>query len=229
MFFSSTKIAAVVAGALTLVAVPAAAATETTTYLQFFQANNNKVLNVSRVAGVTTFSASGALVDARVQAFHPDAPFLEQVSFSFSASSSESREIVGDGFQVQGFTGVLSFTTADNRNLLTLQFNDALSASFDGSDAGTFSSAMPPAVFNFSSDIIDVSNFVGGNFSLAISGLSSPIIDGDYSINGNIAGTFAAATQAVVPEPAAWALMISGFGMVGFAARRRRARRVVAA
>ncbi|MGI4876370.1 MAG: choice-of-anchor C family protein [Janthinobacterium lividum] len=33
----------------------------------------------------------------------------------------------------------------------------------------------------------------------------------------------------VVPEPAAWAMMIAGFSMVGFAARRRRAVRTVAA
>ena len=32
-----------------------------------------------------------------------------------------------------------------------------------------------------------------------------------------------APTQNMVPEPAAWALMLAGFGLVGFAARRRRA------
>lgn len=28
--------------------------------------------------------------------------------------------------------------------------------------------------------------------------------------------------QGVIPEPATWAMMIAGFGLVGFAARRRR-------
>jgi hypothetical protein len=32
----------------------------------------------------------------------------------------------------------------------------------------------------------------------------------------------------IVPEPATWALMIAGFGMVGFAARRRRVARIAA-
>lgn len=31
-----------------------------------------------------------------------------------------------------------------------------------------------------------------------------------------------ASTEAVIPEPATWAMMIAGFGLVGFAARRRR-------
>jgi hypothetical protein len=34
----------------------------------------------------------------------------------------------------------------------------------------------------------------------------------------NVVGTFAA-----VPEAETWALLLAGFGMVGFAARRRRA------
>ncbi len=33
---------------------------------------------------------------------------------------------------------------------------------------------------------------------------------------------------AVVPEPATWGMMIGGFGLVGFAARRRRAAHVAA-
>lgn len=37
-----------------------------------------------------------------------------------------------------------------------------------------------------------------------------------------VAGIPGAAGLAAVPEPAAWALMISGFGLVGLAARRRR-------
>ncbi len=54
---------------------------------------------------------------------------------------------------------------------------------------------------------------------------------GSYSLNifGDCAGGCPAdlgvqlVSNAVVPEPATWALMIAGFGMVGFAARRRTA------
>ena len=45
-----------------------------------------------------------------------------------------------------------------------------------------------------------------------------------YFMDGNF-GTFIAepATVAVVPEPASWAMLIAGFGLVGAVARRRRA------
>jgi hypothetical protein len=36
---------------------------------------------------------------------------------------------------------------------------------------------------------------------------------------------FTASSGAVVPEPASWALLIAGFGLVGAAARRRRVAR----
>lgn len=39
---------------------------------------------------------------------------------------------------------------------------------------------------------------------------------------GSYSGQFAYGTAASVPEPAAWGLMIAGFGMVGAAMRRRR-------
>lgn len=41
----------------------------------------------------------------------------------------------------------------------------------------------------------------------------------------NLAFSAAAPVAAAVPEPASWAMMIGGFGMVGGAARRRRAQR----
>lgn len=46
-------------------------------------------------------------------------------------------------------------------------------------------------------------------------------------VNGSLnevdrAGRFVLGTAAVVPEPASWAMMIAGFGLVGAAARRRR-------
>jgi len=41
------------------------------------------------------------------------------------------------------------------------------------------------------------------------------VMGGDAALSGNL--SFAAA----VPEPTAWAMMIGGFGLVGFSLRRR--------
>lgn len=57
--------------------------------------------------------------------------------------------------------------------------------------------------------------FVGpGTYTFSITG------DG---VGGLPAGLWVAATEGAIPEPATWALMIAGFGLVGFAARRRKA------
>jgi hypothetical protein len=50
---------------------------------------------------------------------------------------------------------------------------------------------------------------------------------GDYESDNHTVGYFVN-TGGVVPEPATWAMMIMGFGLVGFAARRRRATSVTA-
>lgn len=49
---------------------------------------------------------------------------------------------------------------------------------------------------------------------------STPIFDFDTSGDGRAVFSY---TSAVVPEPANWAMLIAGFGLVGAVARRRRA------
>ena len=46
---------------------------------------------------------------------------------------------------------------------------------------------------------------------------------GNYESDNHTVGYFQNIVGNPVPEPATWAMLISGFGMVGFAARRRRA------
>lgn len=61
------------------------------------------------------------------------------------------------------------------------------------------------------------SNYVGFIDNVAITGA-----------NGTYVNNFEIAQAAAVPEPASWAMMISGFGLVGGAMRRRGARLVAA-
>lgn len=63
-----------------------------------------------------------------------------------------------------------------------------------------------------------------GTYQLRIQGVAGngTIADASYS------GTINFAANAVVPEPATWAMMLAGFGAVGHAMRRRPARRTQA-
>ncbi len=71
-----------------------------------------------------------------------------------------------------------------------------------------------------------------GNYSLIDYALGA----GTYSISitgdgagGLPAGLFVQVLDGVVPEPASWAMMIAGFGLVGVVARRRSSRVVITA
>lgn len=47
-------------------------------------------------------------------------------------------------------------------------------------------------------------------------------VDGVSRGNGSYAGTIAFAPASAVPEPATWAMMLVGFGAVGYSLRRRK-------
>ncbi len=81
-------------------------------------------------------------------------------------------------------------------------------------------------VFNSQSEFFDVGGF---DYALDVVGF---LVDGNpatsfltqESANNEafLQGKLVLYSEAGVPEPATWAMMIAGFGMVGFAARRRR-------
>ncbi|MFA7439748.1 MAG: PEPxxWA-CTERM sorting domain-containing protein [Sphingomonadaceae bacterium] len=225
--FSTTRLAIVAAGAL---AFSGAANAATTTFLQFFQVNSAPVFQVTRVPGSVSVNVTNAPVIANALAFTSNPPVLfTNAVFNLSATSFEAVQFEGDAATQSGFAGALSFTSGVT-NLLTLTFETALLSSNIGSVAGGFSTSVPPDNVTISSDIFDIANFAGGNFALSLSGMSLPFVGSANAVAvGNVSGTFAASTDvAVVPEPATWGLMIAGFGMVGFAARRRRMARVAA-
>lgn len=71
--------------------------------------------------------------------------------------------------------------------------------------------------------------FAPGSYSLNLSGLADNVSAssragdaGPGSYNGSLSFAAAAAPTAPVPEPATWAMMLVGFGAVGFGMRRRR-------
>jgi hypothetical protein len=75
------------------------------------------------------------------------------------------------------------------------------------------------ATSSFDTIIPFQSRFVGGHFSFSRSSVYVQMarVYGSFDSFGSVS-----VTNGAVPEPATWALMIGGFGMVGAAARRRR-------
>ncbi len=51
-------------------------------------------------------------------------------------------------------------------------------------------------------------------------GARLPVVLGEIAGDGRL--TLTSASAAAVPEPATWAMMIFGFGIIGYATRRRR-------
>lgn len=107
----------------------------------------------------------------------------------------------------------------------------------DGSSIGALTGAF---VANdddtFGSDpLIAITDLVAGNYVLAVgsfdltesearSGIATtPDVASDYATDFSAFGTVTINGAGAVPEPATWAMMIGGFGMVGGAMRRRQA------
>ncbi|WP_010161396.1 PEPxxWA-CTERM sorting domain-containing protein [Sphingomonas sp. PAMC 26617] len=159
---------------------------------------------------------------------------------AFSASSANAALTVGDLVSIQYYFPSLSApyggpqttvytgagqTIASIGNYGVFTLNDD-SVSLSPGDSFTFSDGEfnGPALI----DLTNADAFAGWTVTDDTIGLSSTAISGDriaaswqgLSVNPSMSATFSAPTGAV-PEPATWAMMLAGFGMIGFAARRR--------
>lgn len=212
MFNFALKAAGIAAVAF-LAAVPSQALT--ITYSQFTQDDSTKLLQYTPGA-TSSFSATDVPVRFSVFEFGPVGVY-DDVLFSFHASSSQPVGWFGPVALQYGYDGGLSFTGTGGLNYLSISFTNAAFGTVQGGSAGAFVASPPAGTLTVTSDVLDVSRFVTSDFSLAFSGFSRPF-DPDRTFRANVSGTFAGA----VPEPASWAMMITGFGLVGMVSRRRR-------
>ena len=149
--------------------------------------------------------------------------------------------------------GLAAISTATTANAATFFHFDGVSGTFGhnniakGSFDDTFHFVLPTAgIFGSTISSIRVSKLTnvdfssvtlnGTAFTTLLSGvvearyLTLPVSGGEQTINvtgtsgenASYAGTLAFAATAV-PEPATWAMMMGGFGLVGGAMRRRKA------
>ena len=120
-----------------------------------------------------------------------------QPNFAFSASGAGFLNIAS------GFTGALSFTYG--------AFSNFTGTVYDGlNGTGTALGSINLSANNVNAFSPASISFAGTGRSFAISGGGAQFGFDDVTFNAG-----------AVPEPAAWALMLAGFGLVGGAMRRR--------
>jgi hypothetical protein len=90
--------------------------------------------------------------------------------------------------------------------------------------SGSFHDSTDIGTITYTSDIIDLSKSIARDFSFSINAVTpAPLgYTGGDSLNTFNAAATGIFSAGFVPEPSTWAMMISGFGLLGLAARRRR-------
>jgi hypothetical protein len=127
---------------------------------------------------------------------------------------------------------IFSVATNPDYYLTSVDASGRVSTVFDGNSAFQLPGVFDPNAYN----LYEV-NGGGGTFSLKFNGttvfsgktpLNFPapqlllLGDGSFSANANVFIRSYSFTSGAVPEPASWALMIAGFGIVGGALRSRK-------
>lgn len=159
-------------------------------------------------------------------------------AFDGALTISSIAFVVNSGSALNGGTFTLSLsTTASLVNGIddmpfddnvgaddTVIYSGTLAGQFDGTTLlfDGFSFAYDPSAGNLLLDVNVVGSGGGGSFFEAMNGDATQFSRAhDFGAefdNWGLVATF----NGAIPEPATWGLMIAGFGLVGYAARRRR-------
>ncbi|WP_235902577.1 PEPxxWA-CTERM sorting domain-containing protein [Sandarakinorhabdus oryzae] len=195
------------------------------TFAQFTQQTSNKIAQYNAIAGGNSLTILESPVYFVVSAFGPIGFYPS--TMTMSASSNAMVTSLGPQFQQLGWTGNIHF--GNGANYLDVNFTNA-TFSFDGAGgSASMISTDPSNPISYTSNLLTLPDFDFRNFSLAFTGLTPAftVAANGYGtpFNANVAGSFAGSVgegpTGGVPEPSSWAMMLAGFGMVGFTARRR--------
>jgi len=234
------KLAVYGAGAALLLA--AAPASAITTFADFSPASSNpNVFYTGTADGSGTLSSVDQLVHfAFLNSDGSVSGTTYDVLMNFSATTTAATVVGGSVVVLPVTTGTLSFTSATpitwgghtGTNLLTVNFTGGALTALLGGSTANYGNSTPPNVVNFSSNFLDFSSSTARDLALAIDAINPSVgfaFGGNRSHIGTMSGNFGSdATsgnpQGAVPEPASWALMFAGFGLVGSVLRSQRRR-----
>jgi hypothetical protein len=163
------------------------------------------------------------------------------VLMNLTASTSAAELTAGGSIAALPVTsGSITFTSSapitwnghTGTNLLTVNFSGGALVGILGGSTATYGTSTPPYTVDFSSDFLDFSTSTARDLALAINAINPSVgfaFGGDRANFGSVSGNFGADVtagnpQGVVPEPASWALMFAGFGLVGSVMRSQRRR-----
>jgi hypothetical protein len=238
-----------VAAAAAIVAVPASAVT---TFATFSGLGDNIRLQKDGANDATLFTISTTTPTSSAQAIVPDSvdvtfSFVNTplsalgsltASFTMNVAVTQAANSLGGGFYTQNTgAGTFSFlstapinwggnTYAAGSNLLSGSFCTA--TLFGASSSGSLSGSTDTCAFlTFTSDFLNFTNTTARDFSMSLTAIT-PILNalsGETlsSFNAFGSGNFSAEPLPTgVPEPATWAMLVLGMGMVGAVRRRRR-------
>ena len=126
--------------------------------------------------------------------------------------------------------GAVTYNGRTGTNLLTGVFTGGVFSGLAGGSVASFVNSQPPSNVMFTSDFYDFSQTTVRDIAIAINAIN-PMLEtspgGLASFAGTASGNFGAdlsdGSGLTVPEPASWAMMVAGFGLIG-AMRRRQSR-----
>jgi hypothetical protein len=226
-----------------LSSVPAGAITAFASFSPLSNAPNINFISGNGGTGTVT-STPGAPVTFRfLDATGSTSVFDVAATFNFLASTAGGLVAGGLGI-APATTGSIHFTSLSavtynghsGTNLLTANFSGGVFSGLVGGSVASFVNSQPPGAVTFTSDFINFSQTTARDISIAINAINPTIatnLGGSSSFAGTASGNFGAdlssGSPSGVPEPASWAMMIAGFGLVGAMNRRRSTTRHVTA
>ena len=168
--------------------------------------------NAATRVGSVHFAQTTSYVDPRLGDVLPYALFYPEGSFSFDTVTNRVTSFVVDGPR-QNFSQPLNLTDEVNQ-LLQSNHPCGFGCFVEAINQGSWS------YYAFGNGYLDIA------FSTPLTGsVGGQVYDGSPPYTLNFGGTLLVTTP--VPEPATWALMIVGFGLLGNAFRQRSKKKVL--